>query len=96
MARPYRLSADSKRDLDSHWHFIAKDNPSAADHLIERLYAVFRLLKSQPEMGELRDDIRPGIRVFSVGNYGVFYRLTGARVFILRVLHGAQDLGGKF
>jgi hypothetical protein len=42
--------------------------------------------------GAERSDILPGIRHKVTGQYVVFYRVEGADVVILRVLHGRRDL----
>lgn len=52
------------------------------------------MLARQPEIGEPRSEIRPHLRSFPVGNYVIFYKLVDARVVVVRVLHGARDLGG--
>ena len=40
---------------------------------IESLYDRIRLLATQPLMGELRDDLRLGLRIFSAGRYVILY-----------------------
>ena len=43
-------------------------------------------------MGEARPDLGYGVRVFSFGNYAVYFRKTGARLVIARVVHGARNV----
>ena len=50
----------------------------------------------QPMIGEPREEVRPHLRSFSVGNYVIYYQIVGNRVVIVRVLHGARDLGKLF
>jgi toxin ParE1/3/4 len=50
------------------------------------------MLAEFPEIGTLREDIGPSVRVLVVGNYLVLYRARDDRVDIVRVLHGARDL----
>ena len=39
----------------------------------------------------MRDDLLPGMRCFTVGNYVIFFRSKNP-VQILRIIHGAQDV----
>lgn len=54
-------------------------------------YDVFDTLVDQPEIGFIRAQLPPGIRVFAHCSYLIFYRLTKDRIVIERVLHGARD-----
>jgi toxin ParE1/3/4 len=47
-------------------------------------------------MGAQRDDLRPGLRVFSSGNFVICYRLFNSAVEIARVVHGSRDLQAIF
>ncbi len=47
-------------------------------------------------MGRPRDELAEGLRSFSVGRYVMFYRAIPEGVEIVRVLHGARDLGPIF
>jgi toxin ParE1/3/4 len=47
-------------------------------------------------MNGARDDLRPGIRAFPVGDYLILYREAGADVAIVRVVHGSRDLAALF
>ena len=54
------------------------------------------IVEHRPEtsMNGARDDLRPGIRAFPVGDYLILYR--GADVAIVRVVHGSRDLAALF
>ena len=45
-------------------------------------------------MGQLRDEIRPGLRCFVVSPYIFifYYRLAGTTIQVVRMLHGARDV----
>jgi toxin ParE1/3/4 len=49
-----------------------------------------------PLLGASRDRLAKGLRVFSVGNYVIYYRPEAATVRIQRVLHGARDADALF
>ena len=85
--------ADS--DLDSIWYYVASRSGSVetADRLIDSITGRFVLLARYPNMGRARDeDLRPGLRSFSVGEYVIIYRVEEADVQILRVLRGSRNL----
>ena len=46
-------------------------------------------------MGRPRDDLRPGLRSFTVGDYVIIYTIENEDVEILHVLHGRQDIEGR-
>jgi toxin ParE1/3/4 len=92
----YRLHPDARLDLFSIRKYIARDNRTAADRFINDFKQKFRLLASQPLMGEARPELAADLRSFSVGNYAIYYRPTETGVEIARVIHAARDLGAQF
>ena len=50
------------------------------------------MLGVHPRAGRRRDDFRPGMRAFPVGDYLVLYRVEGEDVLIERVVRGSRDL----
>jgi toxin ParE1/3/4 len=93
---PYTVSALARADLDEIWSYIAKDRPRAADRLIDRFHRTFLALASQPLMGERREELAPGLRGFSCGNYLLLYRPEKRGIDVARVIHGARDIGAMF
>ena len=55
-----------------------------------------RVVGCSPSTRPSRDDIRPGLRYFIVGEYVILYRIIDAAVEIVRVVHGRRDLLGLF
>jgi len=96
--KPYRLSDQAKADLRSIWRYLAlsQNAPSAADRQLESLYDKFRLLSSQPLLGQTRDDLRPGLRWFTADPYVIVYYCAPKRIDIAGVIHGAQDFEAMF
>ncbi len=90
-----RRTLIAESDLRDIWHHIAQDNPSAADQLLRAIGDLCVRLAELPGMGRLRPELGGGIRSFAHGSYVVFYRHAGDEVLILRVLHGARDIGGQ-
>jgi toxin ParE1/3/4 len=58
--RRLRHIAQAKADLESIWLHVAKDDPEAADRLLDLLDEKCRLLADNPKLGPARDDIRKG------------------------------------
>jgi toxin ParE1/3/4 len=87
-----RRSKLSESDYREIWHYIAADNPDAADALLRKIDAKLDLYAANPMMGTDRSRLGRGLRSFPVGNYLVFYRMTPDGIDLARVLHGAQKL----
>lgn len=79
------------QDIDQIYRYIAQDNIAAADRHRERLERRWLSLLDQPRIGTKRDDIKPGLRSVTEGNYQIFYRILEECIEINRVLHAAQD-----
>ena len=98
----YFLSPEALEDLDTIWEYIAKDNPEAADRVVESAYRDCANLAAHPQLGPLarfpNNDL-PDIRFFVLTdfpNYMIFYRITTDGVDIVRIFHGAQDINDLF
>lgn len=83
------------QDLDDIWDYIAieRDNPAAAERIVEGILARIDLLSSFPESGTLLSSIYPlrsDYRFVICDNYLAFYRFH-QKVYIDRVLHGKRD-----
>ena len=87
-----RLSELAQSDLDGIWLHVAQEaSLETADRLIDEIVQRFELLSRNPAAGHFREELAPGVRSFSVGNYLIYYRDTAGRVLIARVLHGSRD-----
>jgi toxin ParE1/3/4 len=75
------------------WNFVFKDNPAAADQILNDIDAKCQLLLERPEIGMARPEIGKGIRSFPYRRYLILYRIIAEGVEIVRVVHGARDLG---
>ncbi len=83
---------DAIADLDGIWDYIAQDNPTAADRMLNELNERFRLLSKNPEIGELQPKLADGTyRRFTCRNYVVYYRPLEDGIVLVRVLHGARN-----
>jgi plasmid stabilization system protein ParE len=91
MSRRYQFSDQAERDLRKIASHIRKDNPTAAVRFVKRLRKVCRTtLVMFPKAGTRRDDLLPGMRCFSVGDYLIYFK-SHDPVRILRIVHGMRE-----
>ena len=89
------LSREAEAELDDIWRYIAMKSGcfEIADRLIDAITERFFLLSHYPHIGCRRDnDLRPGLRTFSVGEYIIIYRTEGEDVLVLHVVRGSRDI----
>jgi toxin ParE1/3/4 len=86
-------------DIEESAVYIGQDAPKAALRFLDAVETTLRLLAENPELGPARDFGRrelAGLRFFPVKGFEkhlVFYRPLEHGIEVLRVLHGARDLG---
>lgn len=80
------------RDVDGIWDYVAREDPIAADRLVDRIVAATGRLADFPKSGTARSVLGDGVRSIPVGRYLVLYRVATDCVEIVRVLHGAQEI----
>ena len=90
------LTPRARVDIDDIWLHVALDRPAAADRLIDRIVTRLQVLADHPQLGPARPEIAPEARVVVVGAYLALYRVVGAHVEIVRIVHGARELKGLF
>ncbi|AUB80977.1 type II toxin-antitoxin system RelE/ParE family toxin [Candidatus Thiodictyon syntrophicum] len=87
-----RRTARAEDDLVDIWIYIARDNPDAADRLLEEIDRKCVLLAENPRLGRARPDIAPEFRHWPIGSYLILYRLLPDGIEVVRVVHGARRL----
>lgn len=92
----YYLSSLASEDIHEIWMHLAIQSLDAADRLVDRFTEVFELISKNPHLGEPQDNLRPGLRRVVVLNYLVFHLCQGDDITIVRVLHGARNIGADF
>jgi toxin ParE1/3/4 len=92
----HQLAPQARAELSSIWNHIAKEsgNAAIADAVIDAITERFHVLVRYPFMRRPRDDLRPGLRSFGVGQYVIIYSVDDGDVQILRVFHGRRDIAG--
>jgi toxin ParE1/3/4 len=91
-----RRTARAEADLIEIWQHIAAENEAAADRIVDRLDRKSRLVASFPNLGRRRDDLAPGLRQTSSGNYLILYRQIQGGAEVVRYVHGARQLSSVF
>ena len=90
-----RLSKRALADLDGIADYLGERNPSAAARVLRTLRDAFDALALSPNMGVLRDDLHPGLRIFSPSrpaqNYVICFYPLADGVEISDIVHGARD-----
>lgn len=94
----HKLAPGAESDLDDIWYYIAREsgNVERAERFIESIAERFYLLSRNPYIGRIRNDLRPGLRSFVVGQYVIIYRIEGEDILILHIMHGSRDLESYF
>ncbi|MCL4205081.1 MAG: type II toxin-antitoxin system RelE/ParE family toxin [Pirellulaceae bacterium] len=90
------FSPQSLDDLKEVLVFVARDRPQAARQLVQRLKEKCRFLATTPFAGTSRNDLSPGLRAFTVGNYVIYFHPTETGIRVERVLHASRDLDALF
>ena len=91
-----RRTAQAEADLIDLWLYIAQDNPSAADRLLDEIENKCSLLAANPQLGPARPDIAADCRYSPVGRYLILYRLIPEGIEIVRVVQGSRRLEDLF
>ena len=89
------ITAAAEADTAAIWDYIAQDNPDAATAFILRLEEQLGTLERYPERCPLvpeNDLLGTAYRHLLFGNYRTIFKIVGARVIILRIIHGARLL----
>jgi toxin ParE1/3/4 len=89
-------SRTSRDDYLEIWLYVARDNPAAADRLINDFDHHLEMLARTPMAGRSEGDLAAGLRSFPVGNYLIFYRVIQDGIELARVLHGARDITQEY
>jgi plasmid stabilization system protein ParE len=83
-------------ELDEIWDYYAIEaqNPDAADRVIEEIFEAMHKLAQAPGMGHFRGDLAAEpLRFWRVRSYLIIYRSEKRPIEIVRILHGARDVG---
>ena len=83
----------AQEDLAETYSFVSLRSEARAETWLEKIEVDFQSLAYLPEMGRIRSELPGNVRSFPSRPYVIFYRPILEGVEIVRVLHGARDLG---
>jgi len=89
-------------DLPGIYAYIARENPAAADRVLNAVSDTFSQIASQPECGLQYPSRHPWMKevrmlpVTGFNHYLVFYEIADESIRILYVVHGARHLPRLF
>ena len=97
MPKKYRvdITASAEADIAAIWDYIAQDNPASATAFILRLEEQIGALEVLPERCPLApesENLGAAYRHLIFSQYRTIFKVAGARVIIMRVIHGARLL----
>lgn len=91
MRHIYR-TPQAEDDLIELWVWIGRENPEAADRLMDRIGEALKLIASRPEIGHFREDLADRrYRFWPVADWLIIYRADTDPLTVIRVWHSARD-----
>jgi toxin ParE1/3/4 len=90
-------SPSATQDLWEIWRYYARvGSPEIADRILRDIAGASDALGERHNLGRKRDEIVKDLRSVNAQAYTIFYRVRGAPVEIIRVLHERRDFPGSF
>ena len=94
MTLPLRISAQAQRDLEQIWAYSVENwGEEQAVQYVAQVRAALELLRTNPGLARPAEDVRPGLRKFTVGSHVLCVRLGDRFLRLVRVLYGRMDAG---
>jgi len=96
MAR-YKLTVRATTDLHDILDYVRRSSPPSVKQVRAELRRGIQLMADFPGMGHRRKDVEDdSLRFWSVYSYVIAYRPQTKPLEIVRIVHGARDLGRLF
>ena len=89
----------AQADLDDTAEYLGQDNPAVASRFLAATEEAFQQLLATPGLGRVREYLNPKLtglcswRIRGFEKWLAFYRSTDDGIDVVRILHGARDLG---
>jgi len=93
MISSFKLSLQAEQDIDALFDYTEKEFSfdQALTYVLE-FEPIFQLLIRNPELGKVRDEIKPGLRSIPKEAHVIFYRIMKNHIRIVRILHSSRDI----
>ncbi len=91
-----RLTPLAVSDLEEIGDYIAQDNPARARSFVLELRKQCEKIERNPQGYRARPELAEGVRSCAFRHYVILYRIEGADVLIIRMLHAAMDIPARF
>lgn len=86
------FSPAAETDIDGIWNYSADNwGPEQADRYTDEIRDACEALAVGRRKGRTLD-VRPGYLKLSTGSHMIYFRDSGDRLEIIRILHGSQDV----
>jgi len=87
-----RLSPSVPADLEEILDYIAQDSPRHAVRVVRLLRSRMDEIAKKPLLYRLRPELGVGVRLPTVGQFVILFRIRKEAVRIERVVHGVRNL----
>lgn len=91
-SRSFSISPAAAADLVDIHSYVAKENPAAADRLINAIGAKIDFISESGLTGAPRDYLGKGLRAVLYGKYGIYFAVSDDHITIVRIMHGARNV----
>ena len=89
----YQLREAALTDLEDIWQYTFETwGVDQADHYVQTLLTRCEWLAEQPQLGKVRDDIKPGYFCFPEGRHLVFYKQMNSGIDVIGFPHQSMDV----
>ena len=89
----YYLSRAADLDVDQLYEFgLGEWGERQADRYLHRLFNAFERIGLAPAAGRRRPELHETLRSLPHDSHIIIYSLLGAKVAIIRVVHGSADI----
>ena len=92
----YILSPQAKSDIREIRKYIARNNPSAAQHLVELIRQKCKVIADFPNVGRSYANVASSLRGIPSGSYLILYRPIETGIKVARVISGYRNLEAEF
>ncbi len=87
-------TSEAERWLRDIFDYISKDNPHAAEKVVNGIYSKSQILLKHPTVGYIYEhEVEEEIRILLYGHYRITYLISSSNdIVVLGVFHGALQI----